>query len=925
MIVHDHGLHAPALVSSTGALCTAAFTRLLVFFGVVNVKPVGPKPWDFAFRRALPVGVFAAGSLCFGNMSYIYLDAGFVQMLKTGTPALLLLVLSVMRVEKVSFSTASLAMLMVLGSTLASLQQPNATPLGLAIQMTSQLCEVLQCTAMQIFLQQLGFEAWDAGYYLAPAVASCCLLPSLILEWPHLIANHEVGVLYEQAPLLMLSGMIGIIVNFSSTFVIKYTSSLLAKLLVIVRSSCLVLVFILNGEPYTSLQVVGYVITIGAFVGYSVVKAREVEAQNMADEQAEASRQSSTTDTEAQESDLELLEPATPMSTIQADNKLDLTSSMFWFAIFVVVAGAYQATVIGDLPSPCAFIERELSVAPYTSVSSGGMPPTPYLEPITAGTRHRGDQARKASQNKEHGDRWHTDGALSVESAAKVLKLKDGRFLQHSGGEVVIGHRTPEAVLSSSWMLSSKQFGTVYLSSLNNKGALTWLSCELELVWDWTQACLFWMSASRFDHWAPAEGERGMGEYTLRKHSGDEDLYLAVNGSRIVWSPTASPVQVDDWLPEACSMTGMTPSKDHYSDALGEVTFTMTTYFHVYARSVMFRQALASVFTHLKERDLYVKEFLVVNDWYDGRSLAFNGTFTGPKVDENRQEMLNFFPGCVGASTEVAKSRPKDQKCSFVFKTAEERGQPKALNILFDLMVTKFWIHFEDDKVFFQDVFISRLLAPMYEHPESCWQEQQQAQAVKQLPAGTSSGGESSDWGSVKSVPQRKLSQAPEQGQCLRIASIRLGGHHTPSSSDVFDVEDYVRPKVLHDNNYVRALLAHGGFDDDKSHGWGNYSDVGAVQWPLFSLRPSLHNLTYIKSLEAPLFCGGEPGHFSEDHNITVWEDGGKTYEFHWDFELEFAVRWARGGATVATISPGACMRDVSNGISSFERSFEYR
>merc|ERR1719410_1056574 len=107
------------------------------------------------------------------------------------------------------------------------MQQPSVTVIGLAVQMASQICEVFQCISMRHFLQHLGFEAWDAGYYLAPAVAACCLLLSLVLEWPHVIATHKVGVLYSQLPLLVLSGTIGIVVNFSSTFVIKFTSSLL--------------------------------------------------------------------------------------------------------------------------------------------------------------------------------------------------------------------------------------------------------------------------------------------------------------------------------------------------------------------------------------------------------------------------------------------------------------------------------------------------------------------------------------------------------------------------------------------------------------------------------------------------------------------------------------------------------------------------
>lgn len=315
MIVHDHGLHAPALVSSTGALFTAIFTRLLVFFGKVEVRPVG-KPWEFAFRHALPVGICAAGSLCFGNMSYIYLDAGFVQMLKAGTPALLLLVLVALRVEAVSGSTAGLALAMVVGSTLATLQQPNVTPVGVAIQMLSQLCEVLQCTAMQVFLQQLGFEAWDAGYYLAPAVAACCLLPSLVLECPRVIAEKKLGVLLEQVPLLLCSGTVGIVVNFSSLLVIKFTSSLLAKLLVIARSAALVMLFIASGEAFTWLQVLGYGVTLAAFVGYSVVKAREMEEQALAETAEERLHEVDL------QSDEDVLKPLSP--SCRAKESVDL-------------------------------------------------------------------------------------------------------------------------------------------------------------------------------------------------------------------------------------------------------------------------------------------------------------------------------------------------------------------------------------------------------------------------------------------------------------------------------------------------------------------------------------------------------------------------------------------------------------------------
>eukprot|EP00913_Durusdinium_trenchii_P035185 g32916.t1 len=209
-VVRDSGLHAPALVSSMGALFTAMTTRFLVFIGKVEVREVDLTPLEFAIWRAFPVGVLAAGSLCFGNMSYIYLDAGFIQMLKAGTPALLLFVLSVCKIEKITPLSASLALTMVCGSALATLQQPNINTWGLIIQAASQACEVLQCTAVQNFLQKLGFNAFDAGYYLAPAVAMCCLLSSMAIEWPQIIRDQQVWLLCSQLPLLLASGSIGI-------------------------------------------------------------------------------------------------------------------------------------------------------------------------------------------------------------------------------------------------------------------------------------------------------------------------------------------------------------------------------------------------------------------------------------------------------------------------------------------------------------------------------------------------------------------------------------------------------------------------------------------------------------------------------------------------------------------------------------------
>lgn len=58
----------------------------------------------------------------------------------------------------------------------------------------------------------------------------------------------------------------------------------------------------------------------------------------------------------------------------------------------------------------------------------------------------------------------------------------------------------------------------------------------------------------------------------------------------------------------------------------------------------------------------------MINEWYDRKSLALNNSFDGPTVQQTRREMLAFFPGCVGMTTEQASARPAGQKCTFVFK-----------------------------------------------------------------------------------------------------------------------------------------------------------------------------------------------------------------------------------------------------------------
>lgn len=281
VIIKDHKLHAPALVSSMGIIFTGSFTHLLSKFGILQVKSL-PKDEDIFLWKIAPVGLCTAGNFLLGNMAYEYLDAGFMQMMKAATPALLLFALMCLRVEQISPGVASFALVMVGGSILAVLHTPHVNMLGVAIHFTAQNLEVIQCVMTQVFLQRLQFTAVDAGYYIAPTTGFSCMVLAAFLEFPKYLTSEEGrNLLVSQIPWLCASGFVGVAVNYSSFFVIQFISSLMAKLIVVARSAALVLFFIVAyKEAYTRLELIGYTITVVAFAGYTNLKAREKDKKD---------------------------------------------------------------------------------------------------------------------------------------------------------------------------------------------------------------------------------------------------------------------------------------------------------------------------------------------------------------------------------------------------------------------------------------------------------------------------------------------------------------------------------------------------------------------------------------------------------------------------------------------------------------------
>eukprot|EP00929_Paragymnodinium_shiwhaense_P033043 TRINITY_DN18220_c0_g1_i1.p1 TRINITY_DN18220_c0_g1~~TRINITY_DN18220_c0_g1_i1.p1 ORF type:complete len:737 (+),score=221.50 TRINITY_DN18220_c0_g1_i1:100-2310(+) len=270
-ILRDRGLHMPALVSSMGLIFMAVLMQILVKLGKVEVKT------EVDVKKLLPVGIFTAGGFILSNMAYDYLAVGLIQCLKAGTPAILLIMLAAFKIERLSFRSVVCVLTMVMGGVLTGLEAPTGAMnwIGLMIMVGSEICEGARCVSLQVYLQNLNFSVFDAGYWIAPVTAGFILLVAAIFEVPAVVRSGEAHRIMDCLPLILASGMLGICVNFSSYLLIKLTSGIYAKLLVQARNAGLVLFCILMGERYTNLEVLSYVITLIAFCAYSIIQVNK--------------------------------------------------------------------------------------------------------------------------------------------------------------------------------------------------------------------------------------------------------------------------------------------------------------------------------------------------------------------------------------------------------------------------------------------------------------------------------------------------------------------------------------------------------------------------------------------------------------------------------------------------------------------------
>ncbi|RYG60217.1 hypothetical protein EON64_19480, partial [archaeon] len=226
----------PMFLAGLGVLSSGLAAAIPVHLGYVQIQRSEAIEGPLWYRRVLPVGLAHAGTLSFGNMVYLYLDVGFIQMLKAFTPVFIMLTGYLASVDTPTSAVIWSVVVISLGTAMTCTFTPSLSLLGILIMMLSELTEGIRLVITQFFLQQLKFGVFESQYVLSPASAFWLFFASMVFEMPDMLQGGAFGTLFTHWHVFLLSACMGIGVNFATYFVIQVTSGLTVKILGTLRN-----------------------------------------------------------------------------------------------------------------------------------------------------------------------------------------------------------------------------------------------------------------------------------------------------------------------------------------------------------------------------------------------------------------------------------------------------------------------------------------------------------------------------------------------------------------------------------------------------------------------------------------------------------------------------------------------------------------
>ncbi|KAL6353829.1 hypothetical protein LRP88_12823 [Fusarium phalaenopsidis] len=224
----------------------------------------------FYIRTIIPIGIVSSGSLVCANVVYEYLSVAFIQMLKAGSPAVVLFVSWIWAVTTPTVGMIVNIAVIVSGVAMASAGEIAISWTGFAYQGAGLVFEAVRVVMLQVMLggEGMNMDPLVCLYYTAPVCALVNLTMALAIELPRFQFDTAMSV----GPLILLANAaVGFTVNFTSMVLIGKTSGLVTTLTGIFKNILLIACSTaIWRTEITPIQILGYSISLMGLIYYAL-------------------------------------------------------------------------------------------------------------------------------------------------------------------------------------------------------------------------------------------------------------------------------------------------------------------------------------------------------------------------------------------------------------------------------------------------------------------------------------------------------------------------------------------------------------------------------------------------------------------------------------------------------------------------------
>jgi drug/metabolite transporter (DMT)-like permease len=178
----------PIFLTSWHMFSSAIVTQILArWTPYLDSRHAVPMTRRAYVRAILPIGLLFSLSLVCGNVTYLYLNVSFVQMLKAGAPIAVLLATWMFRLQEPSLAAFGNVCIIVVGVVIASLGEVKFHTLGVIYQLAGICFEATRLVMIQRLLSaEFKMDPLVSLYYFAPVCAITNGILALIFEAPHM-------------------------------------------------------------------------------------------------------------------------------------------------------------------------------------------------------------------------------------------------------------------------------------------------------------------------------------------------------------------------------------------------------------------------------------------------------------------------------------------------------------------------------------------------------------------------------------------------------------------------------------------------------------------------------------------------------------------------------------------------------------------